>query len=213
MQKLNETGRGRYPVGQPILRGPTDVLGAIIGENRLVFAIYDSPSEVKRLFLEWADIYRELILDQRMRIDPFYDGYSMGFYDLWCPGSCIWFQDDLNALLSPDIYKNIVHEAHSQIPKGYDFSLFHLHPASFFLVDILLETPGLTAIQINKDEGGPSVSEMLPVLRKVRACKNLVLWGDFTPDEYELLKNELEPGGLYIMIVIESHERSKDYEP
>ena len=127
---LSEVGDGRFPVGQPIMRGPTDVVGTLLGQDRLVYEMYDHPDEVRRLLREAAEIFLRVIRKQKRLIPDFHGGSSIGFYDLWCPGDSIWYQDDLNALLSPRIYDEIVLPVHRMIPKAYKYSLFHLHPAS-----------------------------------------------------------------------------------
>ena len=127
-------------------------------------------------------------------------------YDLWCPGVNIWYQDDLNALLSPEIYDEIVCPVHRIIPKGYEYSLFHLHPASFFILDSLLTIEGLKVVQINKDEGGPPIDEMIPVFRKVREKKNLAIWGSLSPEEVNCITERLPPEGIYVMIAVATAE-------
>jgi hypothetical protein len=196
--KLNEWGKDKFPIGQPILRGPTDIVGTILGQEQFVYDLHDDPEKVVKLMNDSVDIFLNLIKEQKKHIDSFYGGSAIGFYDLWCPEDCIWFQDDLNALLSPDIYKKYIQNIHRRICKGYQYSLIHLHPVSFYIVDYLLEIDELSAIQITKDVGGPTVEEMMPVLKKVQNKKNLVLWGDFDSREIDMLMKNLRPEGLYI---------------
>jgi hypothetical protein len=85
--------------------------------------------------------------------------------------------------------------------QGYDYTLCHLHPTSFFILDDLLQIEGLQTIEINKDIGGPSIAEMLPEFRNVLREKRLVLWGDLDQDELGLLLAELPYEGLYLHIV------------
>jgi len=132
----------------------------------------------------------------------------MGF--VMTTSESIWYQDDLNALLSPKIYDEIVLAVRRMIPKDYEYSLFHLHPASFFILDSLLAIEDLKVVQINKDEGGPSVAEMMPVLRKVQEKKNLAIWGSL-PQEATLISEQLPSEGVYVMIAVETLEESADY--
>ena len=74
-----------------------------------------------------------------------------------------------------------------------------------FGIDYLLDIEALNAIQINKDVGGPSVEEMLPIFQKVQKQKNLVLWGDFTEEEFAMLSHHLPPEGVYIMTFSENY--------
>lgn len=203
---LSEIGKDIFPVGQPIMRGPTDIAGTILGQGQLVYDFYDYPEKVVRLMNDSVDIFLDIIKEQKSKIDSFYGGSSIGFYDLWCPGECIWYQDDLNALLSPEIYEKYVYDIHKRICKSYEYSLIHLHPASFYIVDYLLQIDELSAIQINKDVGGPSVEEMILVFQKVQEKKNLIVWGDFNREEMGILTKNLKPEGLYIIIFSEKFE-------
>jgi hypothetical protein len=200
---LQELGNGTFPVGQPIMRGPTDIVGTILDQTNLVYAFYDDPEKVVQLLHHAVDRFLGVLQEQKKHIQSFYGGYAMGFYDLWCPGECIWFQDDLNALCSPKIYEKYIYDTHKRLSKSAEYTMMHLHPASFYVIDYLLEIEDLNAIQINKDVGGPSVEEMLPIFQNVQQKKNLIVWGDFNNEEIELLSRHLDPEGLYITIFSE----------
>lgn len=200
---IKEVAGGRFPVGHHIMRGATDILGTALGQSEFVYTLYENPAQTVLLLNQAANQFLDVIHAQQTVIEPFHDGYAMGFYDLWCPGTCVWFQDDLTSLLSPDLYWAYVFPIHQWLAESAEYTMMHLHPASFYLIDCLLQIEALNAIQITKDVGGPSVEEMLPALQKVQAKKNLVLWGDFTEYEVLFLKSHLSPEGLYIQIVQE----------
>ena len=80
-----------------------------------------------------------------------------------------------------------------------------------FILDSLLAIEDLKVVQINKDEGGPSVADMMPVLQKVQEKKNLAIWGSLSPEEVTLISEQLAPEGVYVMIAIETPEESADY--
>jgi hypothetical protein len=133
----------------------------------------------------------------------------MGFYHLWCPGPCIWFQEDLAALISPKFYRKYIFELNARICQGYDYTLCHLHPTAFFILDDLLQIDALQVIQINKDIGGPSIEEMLPQFTNVLQTKRLVIWGDLDEAELEVILRELPYTGLYLHIVAETVARAR----
>jgi hypothetical protein len=197
---INKNGEGRYPVGQPILRGPGDVLAAIFESGELIFNFYDYPEFAKQRINEISNVFLSLVKKVLHKSNTFYGGYSMGFYPIWCPGKALWFQDDITALLSPEIYDEFFFNTHQKQANACEYTMIHVHPDSFYLIDRLLTIDALKAIQINKDIGGPSVQEMLPVLRNVQAKKNLVLWGDFSDDEIKLLTTGLNAEGLFIIV-------------
>ena len=197
---INKNGEGRYPAGQPILRGPGDVLAGIFGQKELIFNLYDYPEDAKKRLYEISDIFLSFVKKGSEGGKDFYGGYSMGFYPIWCPGRALWFQDDITALLSPDLYDEFFLSIHKRMANACEYSMIHLHPDSFYLIERLLTIDALKAIQINKDIGGPSVTEMLPVLQNVQAKKNLVLWGDFSNDEIKDLTAGLNAEGVFIIV-------------
>ncbi len=92
---------------------------------------------------------------------------------------------------------------------------------SLFRVILPVTAPGvasaaifsLRAVQINRDEGGPSLQQMLPHLRRVQGRKNLVAWGRFSQEEVDFLGEHLDPGGLYIMTVAETPAEAAAVHP
>jgi hypothetical protein len=207
--KLQSLSQGRFPVGQPILRGLSDTVGAILGQTELVFAIADYPTIIGALFFQLADFYRQLIRLQHDRINPFYGGYSMGFYDVWCPGECIWFQEDLTSLLSPHIYRKLLALPDRKICAGYSYTAVHLHPTSFFILDELMKMDELKAIQVNKDVGGPTVGEMIPQFQKIVARKKLIVWGYLDESDIDYIIEALPGQAVFLHIVAPNVDRAK----
>ena len=196
---LCEVSGNRFDIGQPIMRGPCDLAGTLLGQKEMVYYFYDDPDTIIGLIDGYVTFFLEIMQEQKRYIPPFFGGSSIGFYDLWCPGDCIWFQDDLTSLLSPSLYEQHVLPVHRRLAASYEYSLIHLHPASFFILDYLLDIPELGCIQVNKDIGGPSVKEMLPFLKKIQKTKNLVISGDFSNEELELINKEVSPQGVYLI--------------
>ncbi|MCP4397705.1 MAG: hypothetical protein GY801_10450, partial [bacterium] len=75
-QILQELGNETFPVGQPILRGPTDIVGTILDQTNLVFAFYDAPEKVVQLLHDSVDRFLEVLQEQKKRIHRFYGGYA-----------------------------------------------------------------------------------------------------------------------------------------
>jgi DNA-binding FadR family transcriptional regulator len=207
---LVRASRGRYPVGMPIMRGPSDMLGALLGQKEMVFALMDTdPVLLEKLIERLAQGFLKVIEAQRRLSMPFYGGETLGFYHIWAPGRALWFQDDLSALLSPSLYRRFFLPAACLILKGNDYTAFHLHPNSFFLLDLLLSLEDLKVIQVNKDTGGPSVREMLPVLQKIIKAKGLILWGDITLEDLAMIRENLPCRGLALHIVAPDEDEAR----
>ena len=208
-QKLGALSAGRFPVGEPIMRGPSDVVGALVGQTSMIFLMNDCAEAMAGVFERIGAIFQSVIRAQQRLVQPYLGGYSFGFYHLWAPGRCIWFQEDLSALLSPDYYRQFLRAADDVICAGYDYTLIHVHPSSFFIVPDLLANEGLRAIEVNKDVGGPSVEDMLPTLRRVQEKKNLVMWGEITVEDVGLLMDRLPERRMHLSIVSPSVDYAK----
>ena len=176
VEKLNALSKGRFPVDQPIMRGVTDTVGSLIGQMDMIYAVMEEPELMKKAFNTIVEAQRYIIDEHYKRIQPFHGGYSVGFYRIWAPGKVMWYQEDLCALLSPQQYDEYLYDTSTKYIEGYDYSLVHLHPASFFTLDNILQVKNLSAVQVNKDVGGPSVREMMPQFRKIiEAGKKVVI--------------------------------------
>ena len=199
---LVEQSRGRYPVGMPIMRGPTDMLGALLGQKEMVMALMKTdPQAMHRLIERVTRAFLAVIEAQRRLTPPFYGGWALGFYHVWAPGTAIWFQDDLSAILSPKLYRQFFLDSARLILAGHDHTAVHLHPSSFFILDELLTLENLKVVEVNKDISGPGVKEMLPVLAKIMQTRGVILWGDLTIEDLELVKQNLPCRGLALNVV------------
>ena len=206
---LVKQSRGRYPVGMPIMRGPTDMLGALLGQQEMVLALMTTdPQVMHRLIERVSRAFLAVIEAQRRLTPPFYGGSALGFYHIWAPGPAIWFQDDLSSILSPKLYRQFFLDSARLILAGHDHTAVHLHPNSFFILDELLSLENLNAVQVNKDISGPGVKEMLPVLAKIMQTRGLILWGDLTIEDLELVKQNLPCRGLALNVVAPTPEEA-----
>ncbi len=198
----------RFPVGMPIMRGPSDMLGSLLGQQEMVLALMQHPEKSARALHNVTECFMQVIKAQEDLCNDFHGGRSMGFYNVWCPGKCIWYQEDLSALLSPALFRQMLRPCGEYICRDYDYTAIHLHPSSFFIVDELLEMKQLKVIEINKDIGGPSIEEMMGLCKKIVARKNIIIWGDLDEEDLECIQNQLPPRGVYIHLVAESVDRA-----
>jgi DNA-binding FadR family transcriptional regulator len=207
---LAAQSRGRYPVGMPIMRGPSDMLGALLGQQEMVLALMDTdPLVMRRLIERVTRIFLSVIEAQRRLTSSFYGGWALGFYHVWAPGPAIWFQDDLSSILSPKLYRQFFLDSARLILAGQDHTAVHLHPNSFFILDELLTLENLKVVQVNKDISGPGVKEMLPVLAKIMQTRGLILWGDLTIEDLELVRRNLPCRGLAFNVVAPTPDEAR----
>jgi DNA-binding FadR family transcriptional regulator len=203
--------RSRFPVGMPIMRGPTDMLGALLGQQEMVLALMmEDPEVMHRLVERVTAAFLSVLKAQRRLVPAFHGGTALGFYHVWAPGPSIWFQDDLSAILSPRLYREFFLVAARRILAGHPYTAVHLHPASFFILDELLALKELKVVEVNKDIGGPSVREMLPVLSKIMQTRGLILWGDLTIEDLETVRRHLPCRGLGLNVIAPSLAEARE---
>lgn len=210
VDKLGKFSAERFPIGQPIMRGASDTVGALLGQTELIYALVEEPEAIREAFSKVMTAFKEVIKMQLDASPDFHGGYSMGFYHVWCPERCIWFQEDLSALLSPKIYNDFLLEPDTFACKDYNYTAMHLHPVSFFLIDSLMQIDSLKAIQINKDFGGPSVEEMIPTFQKVLTKKNLIIFGDLDETDIDCIEANLPKKGVFLNLFAPTVERARE---
>lgn len=209
---LNNRFRDRCPVGQPILRGVSDMIAALRGASQMVFDLYDHQEQFRRLAGRCTDLLIALLAEQQGITGPFAGGYEVEQLALWAPGRIIRMQEDGSAFFSPSLYVQHLQREDERQASSFPYSVIHLHSSSLFLLDAILNVESLKCIQINKDVGGMEVSGMLPFFKKVQQCgKRLLIRGKLDHGDLTLLRSELSPNGLYLQIVVESPAETKRF--
>jgi hypothetical protein len=201
---LHDHYRDRCPVGQPILRGVSDMIAALRGASQMVFDLYDHPEQFGHLAKCCTDLLLGLVEEQQKITGPFAGGYEVEQLALWAPDRIIRMQEDGSAFFSPTLYVQHLQREDERQASSFPFSVIHLHSSSLFLLERILEVEPLKCIQINKDVGGAEVGTMLPFLKMVQdRGKRLLVRGKLDHDDLNLLRGELTPKGLYLQIVVE----------
>jgi hypothetical protein len=200
----------RIPVGQPILRGPSDMIAAMRGSSEMVLDLYDHPQEFRRLAECCTDFAIGLIRAQHAITGPFAGGYLIEQLGLWAPDRLARLQEDSSALFSPDLYGALLLPWDRRMAEAFPYSAIHLHSSSLFLLDRILEVETLRCIQINKDVGNAAIAEMMPFFQMVQARRrSLLIRGKLDLDDLALLRAGLSPDGLYLQIVVEKPEDTR----
>jgi len=208
LQVVAEHAKERFPVGTTLMRGISDALAALLGFERMVFAMLDKPSRVHELARRIADFWIAFGHAQLDVIPRYGGGYGSFFYNLWAPGRCIWLQEDASTLLSPELFEEFILPYDREIASSFEYCFLHLHPGHYIPYRPLLDSD-LAVIELHIDKGGPSAADLLPIYQEIQARKPLYVWGDIREEDLVVLLNNLEPQGLAIEVVVESPQEAR----
>lgn len=202
---------GRYPVAQSILRGPLDLLSAVLGEMKMVYDITDEPNNIKKLISVCGDVFTDFLRLQNEKTKRFYGGHVIGQYYIWTPGPCARLQEDATSFLSPELYDKFVFEQDLKIAGVCEYNLFHIHASSLFLIESILKNEKIKIVQISKDDGNTGLENMLPALQRIqKEGKCLLLKGRFNARDCDIIKQRLDKQGLCVQFVVDAKEEAEE---
>lgn len=198
-EMLVERSGGRFAVVQTLMRGPSDLVEAVLGPELMCLSLYDHPERLRRFLDEVTEVFIRVLKAQLERIPPIEGGYVNPF-GVWAPGTVVRTQCDASSFLSPDQYAEWFLPYDIRICEAVDYSVIHLHSGSLHTVDALLEVERPHAIQISLDPepSGPPVESLIPVFEKILAVKPLIVDGELSSEQVKHLQQQLLHGGLYI---------------
>jgi hypothetical protein len=189
----------RFGVTQTLMRGPSDLLSAILGPENAVKALYRHRSEAGELLERLSAVFVEVAKAQ-YEVIPNYHG---GYFDLsgvWAPGATIRTQDDASMLMSPKMYEDLILPLEEKICSKFEYSTIHLHSASLHIVDQILGAKYIRGVEVDYDfpPFGPSLDQIMPTLVKIQKSKPLLLEGPFTEEQIRKILSFLSPRGLLL---------------
>ena len=165
--------------------------------------LYDSPEQVHAMLMKMGMLFCDILAEQRKHIPAFFDGYFDAQYQLWAPGPTIRLQEDNSFLFSPEHYRKFLQPVDRRMAEQYPCSFIHLHSTSLHLLNAFLEIEEIRAFELNLEPFNIRLEDMIAYFRTVqRADRSLLIRGSVTPDELNLLLNELDPAGLYLYIMV-----------
>ncbi|MBI2940263.1 MAG: hypothetical protein HYY04_07455 [Chloroflexi bacterium] len=196
---LVEVNDGSYLVAQTLMRGPIDMVRAVLGDEPMCLAIYDSPEAVRELLDVTTDVFIQALRAQLALIPPFHGGYCSPF-GIWAPGTVARTQCDMSSLLSARTYAELVVPFEEKICREFDYSIIHLHSGYLHTVDALLEAEFPLAIQISLDTGSTPVTtrDVVSIAKRILERKPLLIEGHMTAADLQYALESLPPHGLYL---------------
>jgi hypothetical protein len=191
---------GRCPVGQALFRGISDLLGALMGPENMVYALYDEPDKMHEFIDRLINFYIALYKEQMRIIPPFEGGSQIGVYDVWTPGPCVYLQDDNLVLFSDGMYKEFFKPFIEEVTKLTPYNVIHVHPVSFRHLDMLVRIPGLAVIEANHELDGVPIIKRMPELQQIQKHKRLIIQGPLTQQDLRDILTHLKYSGLHLKV-------------
>jgi hypothetical protein len=208
-QALVKRAAGRYGVATTLMRGPSDLVAAVRGHEAMIYDLYDHPAELDRLLDVLTSIWIDVARRQLDVIPPLAGGYVSNFYRVWAPDRIVFTQEDATASFSPDLFRRFLLPADRAITSAFPYSIMHVHSPTTWPVEQWLGVDTLSCIEINYDNNGPRLPELLPLLRRIQEVKPMVIRGELTAEEVGWIKRELSPRGLLLNLVAWSVEEAR----
>jgi hypothetical protein len=196
---LVERADGRYAVGLTLMRGPSDIIAALMGHERLCLELYDHPGEMKRLAWECAEIWVHIANAQLALIPKWQGGYCQPSRQVWALGPCLETQEDASIMLGPTAFRELLLPGIKHIASSFEYPIIHIHSGALRISEAVLEVDGLAAIEVTVDVAGPTLPELLPSLAKIQKAKPLIVHGTFDAVQMREALNSLRPEGLCLV--------------
>ena len=194
--------RGEYPLCQPLMRGPLDMVEAAVPTELLYTGFYENPAQLRKLLDHCTDVFIGTAKRWFAQTPPFHGGYMIrSEWGAWAPGSTVQFQADAMRNLSPKTYREFMFEIDRRIAGEFEYPIIHTHSGSAHILPVLAEVPELGAIEVALDPVpyAPPASELLPEFRIIQqAGKALLINGPMTRAELDTMLETLSPVGLCI---------------
>jgi len=188
------------PIGTPILRGPMDILQALIGNN-LYFMFYDQPELMKDYLLVVAEIWKDVFYLLKENIPSFNKGYCNA--GLWSPELLLIYQEDASGLISKEMYQEFVLPADKMVISGFNYSLFHLHSSGIHIAEIIKkELLDLKIVEVNIDPVFSDINNLVRIFNNVQKDKKLfIFFCEMDQKMQDYLIDKLKKEKLIIMLL------------
>ncbi len=205
---------GKYPVAQSVLRGPSDLVSALMGVENSSLALLMQPEAMHSLLDYVSTRFEQFLKLQLLALSKFQGGYVIGQYEIWAPEPVIRIQEDASVVYSPELYEKFLKPIDERIAGLSNYTLIHLHSPSLVLIDKFLEVPQIRAFQITKDQGGVKIEDMIPGLIKIqKAGKPLILKGQFDKNDLDIIHRNISTSGFCIQPVVRNLDEAQELLP
>lgn len=155
-RKCKELAQGDFYVDIPDLMENIDVLASLRETQNLLCDMMMDPDEVKKRVDQVTKAYYQA-MEQFYQICKDENGASAyTVFQVWGPGKTIKLQCDTGAMISPEMFREMVLDSLKEQAEWADNVLYHLDgPDNIRHLDAILEVEGIDAIQWTSGDAGP----------------------------------------------------------
>ncbi len=191
----------KYPRAHTLMRGPGDMVGALLGHEKFIGMMIDPGS--KDLILQLLDLCSKIYIETaKMQLDKggkFRGGYCNPF-GIWAPVYNVRSQEDEASLVSPKMYDEFFLPHHIQEVAGYDYSTFHMHSGYVMTTYNWREFSkkgNIGSFEVAMDPNGPTAEVLLPSLLEMNITKPLVI-DSCTAEQIKVIEEHISefPGAV-----------------
>lgn len=155
-REAKERLKGKALVAIPDLVEGMDILASLVGTEKLLYYMIDSPDVVHKFLERINELYFKFY-------DPIYEaskdeegGSCFSAFSFWAPGRTAKVQCDMSAMISPDMFREFVQPYLREQCKKLDYAVYHWDgPDAISHLNALLEIDEIQAIQWTPGAGQP----------------------------------------------------------
>lgn len=210
LDSLSGHSNGRYPLGTTRMRGISDLLAAVYGNEAFIYKSIESPQEVHKVCEKLTDLWIAFGKFQLAHIPLFHGGVGSFYYNMWMPADSVWHQEDAAALLSPRLYEEFILPCDKRIAEAFAGCFMHMHPTGFCPYRQLLKTK-MTCLELHIDATGPSPEQLYSIHQEILAETPLLIWGHICEKGLDWIFSRLPSRGLAVHAVVDSPKQAAQY--
>ena len=201
-QALAEVLGTKFPLAHTLMRGPGDMVGALLGHENFIRRMLkpaDNKDFLNDLLALCSKIYIKTAKMQLEHSGKFKGGYCNA-WGLWAPGLNVRTQEDEAAFVSPKLYNEFLLPYHVQEADAFDYSTIHMH--SGYVMSVynwrdFSKKSTISAFEVCLDPNGPTGEDLMETLLGINSEKPLII-DVFTDEQAKAVEEHISdfPGSI-----------------
>jgi len=183
-----------------ILRGPSDVLAAMLGMEQFMYELCVQPQKIDQMAFRITNLMLTVLSWHFNFIEPKLGGYGH-IYGYWAPDKTMVIQEDIMGLCDPQSYGQIFKKYNQLLVTALGSCVFfHLHSTGLQHYRDVIKMTGLAGVQITVEANGPSLSTLIPIFQDSLQNSRLILFIDGFFDELPEMLRKIPLDGLFLIV-------------